>query len=165
MPQRYLTGDTLTDADIRLFVTLLRFDEVYAIYFKANARLVMLTPSLLNFCRDIYQLQGIASTCNMEQIKAHFFASHAEWNKYSVIPRGLGFMELLVMPHNRHDLVVDVPSSGSRNSESSRRDSMEEETSKPPSPIFPKLQSIIPDTPTTDDVVFAFDGDASAAEF
>jgi glutathionyl-hydroquinone reductase len=48
--QRYLTGnDALTDADIRLFVSLIRFDEVYAIYFKANARLVMLTPSLLNF--------------------------------------------------------------------------------------------------------------------
>jgi putative glutathione S-transferase len=104
--QRYLTGDTLTDADIRLFVTLLRFDEVYAFYFKANARLVMLTPSLLNFCRDIYQMSGIAETCNMEQIKAHFFGSHAEWNKYSVVPRGLGFMELLEMPHHRNDPVT-----------------------------------------------------------
>lgn len=102
--QRYLTGDTLTDADIRLFVTLLRFDEVYAFYFKANARLVMLTPSLLNFCREIYQMPGIAATCDMDQIKAHFFGSHAEWNKYSVIPRGLGFMELLDMPHDRQDL-------------------------------------------------------------
>ena len=104
--QRFLTGDDLTDADIRLFVTLLRFDEVYAVYFKANARLVMLTPALLNFCRDIYQMPGIRETCNMDQIKAHFYASHAEWNKYSVIPRGLGFMELLDMPHNRHLLVT-----------------------------------------------------------
>lgn len=102
--QRYLTGDTLTDADIRLFVTLLRFDEVYAFYFRANSRLVMLTPSLLNYCRDIYQLEGVAETCNMEQIKAHFYASHAEWNKFSIIPRGLGFMDLLSMPHNRHDM-------------------------------------------------------------
>lgn len=103
--QRYLTGnDTLTDADIRLFVSLLRFDEVYAVYFKANARLVMLTPSLLNFCREIYQIPGIAETCKMDQIKAHFFGSHAEWNKYSVIPRGLGFMELLDMPHDRNVL-------------------------------------------------------------
>jgi glutathionyl-hydroquinone reductase len=101
--QRYLTGnDTLTDADIRLFVSLLRFDEVYAIYFKANARLVMLTPSLLNFCREIYQIPGIAETCKMDQIKAHFYGSHAEWNKYSVICKGLGFMELLDMPHDRH---------------------------------------------------------------
>lgn len=83
--QRFLTGDDLTDADIRLFVTLIRFDEVYAVYFKANARLVMLTPALLNFCRDIYQMPGIRETCNMDQIKAHFYASHAEWNKYSVM--------------------------------------------------------------------------------
>jgi len=106
--QRYLTGDTLTDADIRLFVTLIRFDEVYSIYFKANARMVMLTPSLLNFCRDIYQMPGIAETCDMEQIKAHFFGSHAEWNKYSVIPRGLGFMELLEMSHDRHEFGTEV---------------------------------------------------------
>jgi putative glutathione S-transferase len=105
--QRYLTGETLTDADIRLFVTLIRFDEVYAFYFKANARMVMLTPSLLNFCREIYQLPGIADTCDMEQIKAHFYGSHAEWNKYSVIPRGLGFMELLGMPHDREELTSD----------------------------------------------------------
>ena len=107
--QRYLTGnDILTDADIRLFVSLIRFDEVYAIYFKANARLVMLTPSLLNFCREIYQIPGIAETCQMDQIKAHFFGSHAEWNKYSVIPRGLGFMELLDMPHDRDLLTDDI---------------------------------------------------------
>ena len=99
--QRYLTGDTLTDADIRLFVTLLRFDEVYAFYFRANTRFVMLTPSLLNFCREIYQMPGIAETCHMDQIKAHFFGSHAEWNKYSVVPRGLGFMRLLDLPHDR----------------------------------------------------------------
>lgn len=102
--QRFLTGDTLTDADIRLFVTLVRFDEVYAFYFRANSRLVMLTPSLLNYCRDIYQMEGIAETCNMEQIKAHFYASHAEWNKFSIIPRGLGFMDLLTLPHNRDEM-------------------------------------------------------------
>ena len=102
--QRYLTGDTLTDADIRLFVTLLRFDEVYAFYFRANTRLVMMTPSLLNFCREIYQMSGVAETCQMEQIKAHFFGSHAEWNKYSVIPRGLGFTRLLDEPHNRDNI-------------------------------------------------------------
>jgi putative glutathione S-transferase len=98
---RYLTGDTLTDADIRLFVTLLRFDEVYAFYFRANTRLVMMTPSLMDFCREVYQMVGVAETCQMDQIKAHFYGSHAEWNKYSVIPRGLGFMRLLDMPHNR----------------------------------------------------------------
>jgi hypothetical protein len=102
--QRYLTGETLTDADVRLFVTLIRFDEVYSFYFKANARLVMLTPSLLNFCRELYQIPGIRDTCDMESIKAHFYGSHVEWNKYSVIPRGLGFMEMLDMPHDRDEL-------------------------------------------------------------
>ena len=99
--QRYLTGDTLTDADIRFFVTLIRFDEVYAFYFRANTRLVLMTPSLLNFCREIYQMPGVAETCQMDQIKAHFFGSHAEWNKYSVVPRGLDFMRYLDMPHDR----------------------------------------------------------------
>jgi len=102
--QRYLTGDTLTDADIRFFVTLIRFDEVYAFYFRANTRLVLMTPSLLNFCREIYQMPGVANTCQMDQIKAHFFGSHAEWNKYSVVPRGLGFMRYLEMPHDRDEL-------------------------------------------------------------
>ena len=102
--QRFLTGDTLTDADIRLFVTLLRFDEVYAYYFRANTRLVMLTPSLLNYCREIYQMEGICATCNMEQIKTHFYASHAEWNKFSIIPQGLGFLKLLELPHNRDEI-------------------------------------------------------------
>jgi glutathionyl-hydroquinone reductase len=96
-----LTGDVLTDADIRLFVTLLRFDEVYAFYFRANTRLVMMTPSLLNFCREIYQMPGVAETCQMDQIKAHFFGAHAEWNKYSVVPRGLGFVKQLQIPHDR----------------------------------------------------------------
>ena len=71
--QRFLTGSTLTDADIRLFVTLFRFDEIYAIYFRANSRLVTLTPALLNYCRDIYQMEGVAKTCSMEHCKAHFF--------------------------------------------------------------------------------------------
>lgn len=99
--QRYLTGDTLTDADIRLFVTLFRFDEVYFTYFRANTRLVTLTPSLLNYCREIYQMEGVAQTCSMEHCKAHFFCSHAEWNKFSIVPKGLAFLKLLNRPHDR----------------------------------------------------------------
>ncbi|OEU21766.1 hypothetical protein FRACYDRAFT_231912 [Fragilariopsis cylindrus CCMP1102] len=70
----------------------------------ANTRLVMMTPTLLNFCREVYQMPGVAETCQMDQIKAHFFGSHAEWNKYSVVPRGLGFMRYLDMPHDRDKL-------------------------------------------------------------
>lgn len=106
--QRYLTGDVLTDADIRLFVTLLRFDEVYAFYFRSNSRLVLMTPTLLNFTREIYQMPGVAATCHMDQIKAHFFGSHAEWNKYSVIPCGLNFMKYLEIPHDRNNLSYQI---------------------------------------------------------
>jgi putative glutathione S-transferase len=64
----------------------------------------MMFPALLNFCREIYQIEGVAETCQMEQIKAHFFGPHAEWNKYSVIPRGLGFMRLLEVPYDRDNI-------------------------------------------------------------
>jgi putative glutathione S-transferase len=103
--QRFLTGGTLTDADIRLFVSLFRFDEIYSVYFRANSRLVTLTPSLLNYCRDIYQMEGVAQTCSMEHCKAHFFCSHAEWNKFSIIPKGLDFLRLLNQPHDRNEMV------------------------------------------------------------
>mmetsp|Transcript_15201 Transcript_15201/g.20756 ORF Transcript_15201/g.20756 Transcript_15201/m.20756 type:complete len:242 (-) Transcript_15201:91-816(-) len=102
--QRYIAGDTFTEADIRLFVTLLRFDEVYTVYFKTNTRSVATTPSLLNYCRDIYQMEGVADTCNMEQIKTHYYCSHPHLNKFSIIPRGGNFEELLKQPHDRDTL-------------------------------------------------------------
>jgi putative glutathione S-transferase len=74
--QRYIAGDQFTEADIRLFVTLLRFDEVYTVYFKTNTRFVSQTPAVLNYCRDIYQMPGVKETVNMEQIKAHYYTSH-----------------------------------------------------------------------------------------
>ncbi len=99
--QRYIAGDLVTEADIRLFVTLLRFDEVYTVYFKTNTRSVATTPSLLNYCREIYQLPGVKETVNMDQIKAHYYCSHVELNSHSIIPRGPNFMKLLEEPHNR----------------------------------------------------------------
>lgn len=102
--QRYIAGDRLTLADIRLFVTLLRFDEVYAVYFQTNTRSVSGTPSILNYCRDIYQLPGVADTVNMEQIKAHYYCSHPTLNNWSIIPKGADFVKLLNEPHNRDKL-------------------------------------------------------------
>jgi putative glutathione S-transferase len=99
--QRYIAGDQLTEADIRLFVTLLRFDEVYVVYFKTNTRSVATTPAILSYCRDIYQTPGVAETVNMEQIKAHYYCSHPTLNKYSIIPRGPDFIKLLEKPHDR----------------------------------------------------------------
>lgn len=67
--QRYIAGDQLTLADIRLFVTLLRFDEVYVVYFKTNTRRVADSPALLNYCREIYQMPGVKETVDMDQSK------------------------------------------------------------------------------------------------
>ena len=100
--QRFIAGDTLTLSDIRLFVTLLRFDEVYAVYFKTNSRTVSYTESILNYCREMYQMAGVAETVNMEQIKAHYFTSHPDLNHWSIIPKGIDFVHLLEIPHNRN---------------------------------------------------------------
>ena len=101
---RFIAGDTFTEADIRLFVTLLRFDEVYIVYFKTNTRSVANSSAILNYCREIYQMPGVKETVNMAQIKAHYFASHPKLNPYSIIPRGSGFIELLQAPHGRDSL-------------------------------------------------------------
>jgi glutathionyl-hydroquinone reductase len=106
--QRYVVGDRFTEADIRLFVTLVRFDEVYAVYFKANTRSVMHTPAILNYCREIYQMPGVAATVNMEHIKTHYYCSHPVLNTYSIIPRGPRFIEMLQKPHNRHTIASDL---------------------------------------------------------
>ena len=103
--QRYVAGDRFTEADIRLFVTLLRFDEVYIVYFKTNTRSVTFSPALLNYCREIYQMPGVAETVNMEQIKTHYFASHPHLNMYSIIPKGRNFLERLKEPHDRDKMV------------------------------------------------------------
>ena len=100
--QRYICGDRLTEADIRLFATLVRFDEVYVVYFKTNTRTVTHTPAILNYCREIYQL--VKDTVNMEQIKTHYYTSHPTLNHYSVIPRGNDFVKLLEEPHNRAEM-------------------------------------------------------------
>lgn len=99
--QRYVAGDLFTLSDIRLFVTLLRFDEVYVVYFKTNTRAVMNSPTLLNYCREIYQMPGVADTVNMAQIKEHYYCSHPDLNKFSIIPKGPGFEKLLKEPHDR----------------------------------------------------------------
>jgi len=102
--QRFIASDDkVTEADIRLFATLLRFDEVYTVYFKTNSRSVATTPSILNYCREIFALPVVAETCNMEQIKAHYYCSHTELNKWSIIPRGAEFMKLLKQPITDHE--------------------------------------------------------------
>jgi glutathionyl-hydroquinone reductase len=103
--RRFLVGDAFTEADVRLFVTLVRFDEVYVVYFKTNTRSVQHTDSILNYCREIYQMPGVKDTVNMEQIKAHYYCSHPILNHYSIIPKGTDFCHLLDQPHNRGALL------------------------------------------------------------
>ncbi|KAL7429730.1 hypothetical protein ACHAXM_001862 [Skeletonema potamos] len=104
--QRYIAGDRFTLSDIRLFVTLLRFDEVYVVYFKTNTRSVANSSVLLNYCRDIYQMPGVAETVDMHQIKEHYYCSHPDLNKFSIVPRGPDFERMLQAPHNRESFDV-----------------------------------------------------------
>ncbi len=71
--QRYLVKGGLTEADIRLFMTLVRFDEVYVVYFKCNSKTISEYFNIRNYCRDLYQLPGMADAINMEHIKMHYF--------------------------------------------------------------------------------------------
>lgn len=102
--QRFIAGNVFTEADIRLFVTLLRYDEVYIVYFKCNTRSIRGYVHTINYLREIYQMDGVSCTCDMDQIKMHYFTSHPTLNRFSVIPSGQKFIELLEMPHNRNNL-------------------------------------------------------------
>lgn len=86
--QRYLVGNTLTEADWRLFTTLLRFDPVYVGHFKCNIRRIEDYPNLSNYVRDLYQVEGVKDTVHMDHIKAHYYASHKMINPNGIIPIG-----------------------------------------------------------------------------
>eukprot|EP01033_Poteriospumella_lacustris_P002773 gene2773-2015_t len=92
--QRYLVADgaegrsVFTEADIRLFMTLVRFDEVYVVYFKCNVRPVASYPHIRQYMRDIYQTHRVAEIVNMEHIKTHYYTAHPLLNAYGIIPRG-----------------------------------------------------------------------------
>ena len=97
--QRYLTGNTITEADWRLFTTLVRFDPVYVGHFKCNIRRIVDYPNLSEYVRDLYQQPGIAATVNMQHIKNHYYASHESINPSRVIPVGPDID--FTAPHNR----------------------------------------------------------------
>ncbi|XP_039124710.1 glutathionyl-hydroquinone reductase YqjG-like isoform X1 [Dioscorea cayenensis subsp. rotundata] len=86
--QRYICGNVLTEADVRLFVTLIRFDEVYVVHFKCNKKLIREYPNLFNYTKDIYQTNGMSSTVNMEHIKKHYYGSHPSINPFGIVPIG-----------------------------------------------------------------------------
>nr|WP_314583210.1 glutathione S-transferase family protein [uncultured Pseudomonas sp.] len=86
--KRYLVGEYLTEADVRLFTTLIRFDAVYLGHFKCNLRRIADYPNLSNWLREMYQLPGVASTVDFVHIKHHYYASHATINPTGVVPKG-----------------------------------------------------------------------------
>ena len=103
--RRFLLGDKLTEADIRLFPTLVRFDSVYVSHFKCALRRIVDYPNLWGYTRDIYQLPGIADTVNIDYNKAHYYGSHDTVNPHLIIPIGpaLDFST----PHDREKLAQD----------------------------------------------------------
>jgi len=100
--QRYLAGDRLTEADWRLFTTLVRFDAVYVGHFKCNIRRIEDYPSLSNYLRELYQVPGVAETADMATIKQHYYGSHESVNPTRIVP--LGPVLDFDRPHNRDRL-------------------------------------------------------------
>ncbi|HEY9644766.1 MAG TPA: glutathione S-transferase C-terminal domain-containing protein, partial [Chroococcidiopsis sp.] len=97
--QRYLCGDRLTEADICLFTTLLRFDAVYYVHFKCNLRHLWDYPNLWGYLRDLYQTPGVKETCNLDHIKQHYYKSHPKVNPTRIVP--VGPLLDLDSPHGR----------------------------------------------------------------
>ena len=100
--QRYLTGDQITEADWRLFVTLIRFDMVYVGHFKCNKKRIFDYPNLFNFMLELYQWPGVAETVFFDHIKYHYYYSHDMINPTQIVP--LGPEQDLKQKHNRGDM-------------------------------------------------------------
>ena len=100
--RRYLVGDHITEADWRLFPTLVRFDPVYYNHFKTNRQRLKDYPNLWAYTRELYQVPGVAETTNMDHIKYHYFASHTSINPTRIVPKGpdVDFLE----PHGRDSI-------------------------------------------------------------
>lgn len=97
--QAFLAGEQITEADWRLFTTLVRFDAVYYGHFKCNQRRIADYPNLSNYLRQLYQWPGVAETVHLDHIKAHYYYSHDTINPSRIVPVGPGLD--LDKPHNR----------------------------------------------------------------
>jgi putative glutathione S-transferase len=104
---RYLMGDTLTEADWRLFTTLIRFDKVYHGHFKCNRARIVDYPNLWAYTRELYQWPGIAETVNFAHIARHYHYSHETVNPHRIVP--VGPEPALALPHGRERLRAASP--------------------------------------------------------
>lgn len=85
---KFLTGDEVTEADVRLFMTLIRFDHVYVSYFKTNRNFIHEMPNTARFVKELYAIPGIAASVNMSHIRTHYQSSHPRLNYYAIISVG-----------------------------------------------------------------------------
>ena len=100
--QRWLVGNQITEADWRLFSTLIRFDAVYHYHFKCNLKRIIDYPNLSNYVRDLYQQPGVAETVNMDHIKRHYYGSQKRVNPTGIVPLGpVGPAVAFDAPHDR----------------------------------------------------------------
>jgi putative glutathione S-transferase len=86
--RRYLMGDTITEADVRLFTTLVRFDPVYHGHFKCNRQKLTELPALWGYARDLFQTPGFGDTVDLDQIQRHYYVVHGGINPTGIVPRG-----------------------------------------------------------------------------
>ena len=101
--QRYLVGDSITVADIALFVTLVRFDAVYHGHFKCNRNKLTEMPVLWAYARDLFQTPGIGDTVDFDHIKRHYYVVHRDINPSGIVPLGPDLSGWLT-PHGREEL-------------------------------------------------------------
>jgi glutathionyl-hydroquinone reductase len=105
--RRYLAGDRLTEADICLFTTLVRFDQVYHTHFMCNVMQIRDYEHLWPYLRDLYQTPGIAETVNMDHITEHYYTTHPDVNPLRIVARGPDFD--FEAPHDRDELAGEPP--------------------------------------------------------
>jgi len=105
--QRYLAGDRLTEADICMFTTLVRFDEVYHTHFMCNHRLIQEYDNLWPYLRDLYQTPGVAQTVNMDHIKEHYYTTHPDVSPKRIVP--MGPAPDFAADHDRDELPGEPP--------------------------------------------------------
>jgi len=101
--RRYLVGDTITEADVRLFTTLARFDAVYHGHFKCNRTKLTEMPVLWAYARDLFQTPGFGDTVDFQQIKKHYYVVHRDVNPSGIVPKGPDLTGWLT-PHGREEL-------------------------------------------------------------
>ena len=101
--RRYLVGDTITEADIRLFTTLIRFDAVYHGHFKCNRHKLTEMPVLWAYLRDLFQTPGFGDTVDFDHIKRHYYQVHTNINPTQIVPSGPD-LSGLTSPHGREQL-------------------------------------------------------------